>query len=428
MRPGADGQRLAVFMSKVGRVRVAFLLCAIMTVCFSCCDGFEKTFEHKGIIPKERDTMFKLDSVEYPVQFANAQKNSRIGLSAGVKGILRWSKEYREAEEDITPAPWIVLVRGDTIGVVSPDNLLIYATDGSYKYMLPIGQNTPVVFGSGAFAYLGHSYLLNYQDYSKKVILEGGEFPSMEKWSYVMVFKPGMRDFLAAVQFTGGPRPSGKPPYFDVYRKEIEKSRVRADYYGEGTIKHAMLTNDGGRFVLIQGLRVNMVETVNMKVESHFDHGYTDVQSASLDPAGNLVFIGRGAKNRGDRPYLSTFTLAGRLLWECQIQDPQVQQPPACGGSGQVYVIDAGSLKSISNGRVAWSHPIKGRDKAWITVTKDDAAIVVQAGWLTVYDATGTVKFSVQASKDGEYFDAPPVVDAKGRIYMAGNKKLYCFE
>jgi hypothetical protein len=415
-------------MRGVGRVRVVFLLCAIIAGCFSFCDGFEKTFENKRIIPKERDIMFKLDSVEYPVQYANVQHNSHIGLTAGAKGALLWSKEYLDAEADITPAPGTVLVKGDTIGLVSPDNLLVYTTDGSYKYMLPIGRNTPVVFGSGAFAYLGHSYLLNYQEYSKKVILEGGEFPSLEQWAYVMVFKPGMSDFQAAVQFTGGPRPPRKPPRFDVYRKEIEKSRIRADYTGKGTIEHAMLTNDDRRFVLIQGQRVNLVETVNMKVESHFELEYADIQSASLDPAGNLVFIGRGAKNRGDRPYLSMFTLAGRLLWECPLQDPQVQQPPACGGAGQVYVMDAGSLKSISNGRVAWSHPAKGRDRAWATVTKDDAAIIVQAGWLTVYDATGAVKFSVQAAKDGEYFDAPPVVDAKGRIYMAGNKKLYCFE
>jgi outer membrane protein assembly factor BamB len=415
-------------MSSGGKSRIVLLLFVFLAVCFSICNGFDMTFGKITGDTKERDAMFMLDGVEYPVQYANVQRNSHVGLTTGAKGVLLWSKEYRNAEADITPAPGTVLIKGDTIGVVSPDNLLFYTTAGSFRYMLPIGRNTPVVFGSGAFAYIGPTYLLNYQEYSKKVILEGGEFPSLEEWAYVMVFKPGKSDFLAAVQFTGGPKPQREPPQYDVYRKEIEKSRIRTAYTGEGTIRHAMLTNDHRRFVLIQGKRVNLVETVDMKAESGFDLEYSDINSASLDPAGNLVFIGRGAKNKGERPYLSAVSLDGKLLWEYPLQNPQVQQPPACGGAGQVYVVDAGSLKSISNGRLAWSRPVKGTDKAWLTITKDDAAIMVQAESLTMIDAAGVVKFSVHVSGDEERFDAPPAVDAKGRIYVAGNRKLYCFE
>ena len=413
-------------MSSGGKSRVVLLLFVFLAVCFSICNGFDMTFGKITGDTKERDAMFMLDSVEYPIKNANIQRNSHLSLTTGAKGVLVWSKEYRDADAYITLAPGTVLIKGDTIGVVSPDNLLFYATDGSFRYMLPIGYNTPVVFGRGAIAYIGHSYLLNYQEYSKKLILEGGEFPTLQQWAYVIVFKPGKEDFLAAVQFTGGPQ--RKPPRYNVYRKEIEKSRLRTAYTGNGTIQHAMLTNDHRRFVLSQGGRVNVLETVDMKVESHFDLGYSDIQSASLDPAGNLVFIGRGAKNKGERPYLSAVSLDGKLLWEYPLQNPQVQQPPACGGAGQVYVVDAGSLKSISNGRLAWSRPVKGTDKAWLTITKDDAAIMVQAESLTMIDAAGVVKFSVHVSGDEERFDAPPAVDAKGRIYVAGNRKLYCFE
>ncbi|HPI91844.1 MAG TPA: PQQ-binding-like beta-propeller repeat protein [Deltaproteobacteria bacterium] len=408
--------------------RIVLFLVALLAILSIQCNGYEKTIDSKGKDAKERDTMFKLDGVEYPVEYANYQRNSHVRVAVRATGRERWAKAYREADEDVFPAPRTVLVKGDVLGVLSVDNLLVYKSDGSFQYMVPLGNNTPVVFGREAFAYIIPAYLLNYQEYIGKPILEQGEFPTLGEWAYVLLFKPGNDDFMAVVQFTGGPKPRELPQRFDLYRKQIEKSLVRWRYSGEGSIDHAMLTTGGRMFVVVQGRKVNLVETVDMKVVSGFDLEYDEVESASLDTKDNLVIIGRGAKNKGERPWLTKLSLKGSVLWEYELRNPQTHQPPACGGAEKVYVPDSNRLLCIDNGRLGWDQPMKGAGKAWLTVAQGDEVVSVQDRQLSLFDSAGSVKFSVQMTQEEEGFNATPALDAQGRIYVAGNRRLYCFE
>ncbi len=382
-------------------------------------------FIYNKIKTKEQNTMFKFNEVEYPVEYANYQRNSHISVSARAQGRLLWAKELEGQRKDYVLMPRTVLIRQDIIGIVSTENLLIYKSNGLFQYMLPIGFSTPVVFGNKAIAYIIPAYLLNYQYYSRKLILEAGEFPSLKQWAYVLLFKPENYDFIAAVQFTGGPM--RQPAMFDIYRKQIEKSWVRLSYSGEGHIDFAMLTTDDKTLVVLQGGKVHLLETVNIKIESSFGLEFEEINSASLDDKNNLVIIGRGAK-KGLQPYLSKLSLSGKLLWEYQLHDPQTHQPPASGNSGQIYAVDAGQLNCINNGILEWKYPLKNNNKVWLTVTKDDSVVLLQGNELSLIDESGNEIFSVQVTKDDEHFDAPPAVDARGRIYVASDKKLYCFE
>lgn len=371
--------------------------------------------------------MFDLEGIECPIELANYQRNSRLSVTVNCTGKLSWMKEFSEADEDFSLVPRAVLIKGDNIGILSTDNLLVYRTNGSFDYMLPLGSGTPVVFGGKAVAYLEPAYLLNYRDYSRKLILESGEFPTADKWSYILFFTPKNKDFMAVVQFTGGPRPAA-PPEFDIFRKQIEKSRVSLRYRENGTIERAMLTTDHQKIVVLQGPKVSLINAADIQVESSFDLGFEEIENASLDPANNLVFVGWGAPNKGDRPYLTKVDLSGKKLWEYQLHAPQTQQPPVCGGEGQVYVVASDHLNRISAGKLEWKLPLKGSGDVLMTVTKDDSVIILQEGQLTVVDNSGNERFSIRITEEQEYFDAPPSVDSKGRIYISSDQKLYCFE
>ena len=372
--------------------------------------------------------MFMLDRVEYPVEFANYQRNSNVFLDTQAQGKLAWAKNFGEEYANMTLLPSAVLISGDQIGVQSSENLFVYKADSRFHYMVPIGYNTPVIFGNNAIAYIVPAFLLTYQDYAGKLLLEMGEFPSLREWAYVLLFLPGKDDFLAAVQFTGGPRPLNLPENFDIYRKRIEKSRVLWRYAEDGTIDRAMLTTNKRTMVIIQRQKVSLLETVNISVESSFDIDFNEIGAASLDIANNLVVIGRGQKRRGLRSVLSVITLSGTIIWDYELRNPQTHQPPACGNSGQVYVADAGYVKSISNGLLKWKHPLKSNDKAWMTITKNDSVVLLCGNQLSVIDEHGVERFSTQVTTDQEHFDAPVALDAQGRIYVASDKKLYCYE
>jgi len=372
--------------------------------------------------------MFSLEGSAYPVEYANYQLNSHITVDCRAKGNILWTKEYSRENEGFMLIPRYVLIKGDNIGVVSNENLLVYKPDGSFRYMLPIGDNTPVVFGKEAMAYLVPANLLNYQDYSGKLILETGEFPSLEKWAHVVFFKPEKKEFIAAVHFTGGPRPMRQPETFDVYRKKIEKSLVKWRYDGDGPLDGAMVTTDNQKLVIIRKSTVSILDIVNITVGSGFDLKFEEIKTASLDTDNNLVFIGRGAKNKGIRPFLTKVSLTGKMLWEYELRNPQTQQPLVSGSNGQVYVVDGKHLKNIDKGSLRWNLELKSKEQAWMTVTKDDSVILLQDNHLSLISEAGKMIFSSKITNDEECFDAPPSVDSQGRIYIASDKKLYCFE
>jgi outer membrane protein assembly factor BamB len=404
----------------------------------AACTGFINTVsgsETPGWSPsadkkyaKERKDMFDLNEVEYPVEFANYQRNSHIAVTTNAKGHLLWTQDYGKTDDNFMLIPRTVLIKKDVIGVLSSENLLIYTSGGSYKNMIPIGPNTPVVFGNEAIAYLVPAHLLNYQDYAGKLILETGEFPALQEWAYVILFKPEDKEFIAAIQFTGGPRPRTLPAKFDVYRKNIAKSLVKLRYSNKGTINGALLTTDNQKLFIIQGLKVSLLDTVNIMVESTFDLEFQGIQNASLDPKNNLIVIGLGTKDKHNRPFLSIYSLSGKLLWEYELRNPQLHQPPVSGSNGEVYIIDAGNLNYISDGKLKWTYPLKGVGKALMTVTKDNAVILLQGRILSLVNSSGKETFSLTVTKEEESFDAPPSVDSMGRIYIASDKKLYCFE
>ena len=400
-----------------------FLLLAIF---ISQCYNFAKTANNS--YAKEPNKMFSLEGSAYPVEYANYQLNSHVSSDCRAKGNILWAKAYSEANENFMLTPRSVLIKDDNIGVLSTENLLTYKPDGSFQYMLPIGSNTPVVFGKEAMAYLVPANLLNYQDYSGKLILETGEFPSLEEWAHVVLFKPEKNEFIAAVHFTGGPKPMRQPQTFDVYRKQIKKSLVKWRYDGDGTLDRAFLTTDNRKILIIQGSKASLLDTVNIQVESDFDLGFEDIETASLDTENNLVFIGRGAKNKGVRPYLTKLSLSGKVLWEYELRNPQTHQPPVSGSTGQAYVVDVGQLKSIDKGELKWELTLKSKAQALMTVTKDDSVILLQGSRLSFIESSGSEKFSMQLTTEEEDFDAPPSVDSQGRIYVASDKKLYCIE
>lgn len=389
--------------------------------------SFDLPFTGKKLV-KEQKGMFDLSTVEYPVELANYQRNSLISVTTHAKGQLRWAKAYSEANESFLLMPRAVLIKKDVIGILSSENLLIYSSDGSFKNMIPIGANTPVVFGNEAIAYFVPANLLNYQNYSGKLILETGEVPALQQWAYIALLKPEDKEFVAAVQFTGGPRPKRLPEKFDVYRKQIPKSLVKLRYTTKGTINRAMLTTDYRKIVIIHGLMVNILDSMNINIDLTFTLEFRGIQNASLDPQNNLVVIGYGTKNKSVHPYVSKFTLSGKMIWEYELRNPQMNQPPVSGSNGEVYIIDGGSLKSISNGKLKWSYLLKGSSKALMTVTNENTVILLQGGLLSLIDSAGKETSSLTVTKEEESFDSPPSVDSLGRIYIASDKKLYCFQ
>jgi outer membrane protein assembly factor BamB len=369
---------------------------------------------------------FELKGVAYPVRFANFQRNSRVLAKVKPEWNLSWKKEYAAIDEEFLLIPHSVLIRDNRVGVISTSEILIFDEKGEFKHFEGIGENTPVVFGRKAVAFIGPSYILNYFDYDWHAVRDEGIVPNVEEWGVSLLFKPSLEEILGVAQFTGGPQ--REPEHYYAYRYSLVDEDFPWDIDEEGSLAQAFLSNDGKKLILIQEENILIIDADNGKTlkKSEMEPGI--ILTASLDPADNLIVLFEGEEDEGGIE-LRAYSLSGEKLWSLPTLEPQEEQPPACGGDGRIYVVDARHLKCIINGEVAWARLLKSDDQTWVTITEDNHALALNGPFLCLYDPAGEKIFERLVTKDEEEsFDAPVSIDDEGRIFVAGNNCLYCFQ
>jgi outer membrane protein assembly factor BamB len=386
------------------------------------CNNAEPRAEQNAVA--EGSIMLETDGIEYPLRFANAQKNSHVPVSTNAAGKLLWSKPYVLPRVTVTPLD--AFISKEAIGVKSSDDLLVYGLTGEFRFSVPIGNNSPVMFGNGAFAYLKPSYLLEYRDYTGKLLLELRDIPAFEKYTTGLLFCPTRDDLLAAVQFEGGPQEL--PKRYDVYRYPIEGSRRIWSYDGDGQIDYAFLTTDRQTVVVVKNREVSVMNAADGKPQTPFLLEMEDIKTMSLSLENNLVVVGSKTVDGAAVQAVDIVSLPGRLVWSYQLAAPKLNQPPVCGTDGKVYIVDDGWLKCLQTGEPLWMAALELGPLVWLTSTGNDKVVALTGNRLSLISADGGLQFSVEVTEKGDTFNVPVAIDKLGRLIVAGNKSLYCFE
>jgi len=401
-----------------------FVIAAVHLLLMLCagCNNAETRAEKSTVA--EGSTMLETDGIEYPLRFANAQRNSHVPVGTNASGKLLWSKPY--AIPDVTVRPLDVFVCREAIGVRSSDDLLVYGLSGEFRHAIPIGNNSPVLFGNGAYAYLKPAYLLEYRDYAGKLLLELRDIPAFEKYTSALLFVPTRDDLLAAVQFEGGPREL--PKRYDVYRYPIEGAHRIWSYDGEGRIDHVLLTTDRQSVVIMRGRDAIVLSAAEGRQLTSFAVEMNEVTTVSLSLENNLVIVGSKTIDGVAIQAIDIVSLAGRLVWSYQLTSPKVNQPPVCGADGKVYVVDDGWLKCLQNGEPLWMSALELGPLVWLTSAGNDKVVVLTGNRLSVITDAGEVQFTIDVTDSGDTFSVPVAIDKAGHLIVAGDKRLYCFQ
>jgi hypothetical protein len=396
-------------------ILLALLLCGLSSYCRNA--ETERRADRKG-----SSRMFETKGVCYPVRFADYQRNSFVPFEPRVAGTVAWSKGWFEINPRLQIIPQDLLLSGRFLGVRGGTVLLLLDDRGAFVRSVALGENTPVVFGEKTFAYLNQSFLLEYMDYDGTLRLEMKEFPAMEAFTRLVLFRPTEDDFLAATHFTGGPR--RETPHFDLYRMKIDKVDRQWSYAGDGGLDQALLTSDEKTLVVVRENQVTTFNAENGEIVGVFDTGYAEVLSASLDLDGNVVMIGR-ADSTGW--VLKKTDLAGREIWAHKLSGPKPFQPPVCGPDDRVYVADGVNVTCLAGGKAIWERVFPGGHPL-MTIGAGNAAVVLDGGTLYVLDAAGETVARLVLTESAETFDAAPAIDTDGRIFVAGSERLYGVE
>ena len=399
---------------------IAILLTAM--ICISCNDA-ESESDSKT---EERSEMLSTDGIPYPVMFANYQRNSNVPVATNAKGKLLWSKKYSDMDKDTRLTPRNLLIGKENLGIRSIEELAVLDLNGKFKFSVPIAKSTPVVFGKSALANADQAFMLEYRDYNGNLLLESKDFPALDDWTTLLLFKPTWDDFLAAVQFNGGPR--RLPKRFDVYSLPIEKSVRTWSFDNEGVIHHALLSKDEKTVVIVQKADVILLNISDGTEISRFGVDLEQIATLSIDLDGNLVMFGEKEIDETVRPVLEIVDFTGEQKWLYVFESPRVNQPPVSGSGGRVFLVDGIMLKCIINSELIWENELNGGEYTWLTVTANDFVVCLSGKNLSLYDQEGAELFNVEVTEEDEAFYVPVCIDSAGRLYVAGEKSLYCFQ
>jgi len=411
------------------------IICGICFIALVACTGQGEDAKNENITG-DNSMMFSIDGVAYPLRFANFQRNSLVTVDIKPRWKFLWAKNYAETDPNIILAPYSIQIRENSIGVSSNAEMLVYDASGAYKYKEGISTAAPVVFGRNAMAFVRESLLLKYQDYNREILRDHGSISHLDEYSYALLFKPSLEQILSVVQFTGGPH--RKPMTFRACLSNLEDDSFDWIYEGEGVLDHAALSKDGSRIVIIQGDEVISINAQSGERTEPYKIDLENAIVASLDINDNLIIFGENIEIIGDEEdenaeekshrFLKGFSPTGEELWSVELNNPSINQPPVCGGSGEVYVIDNRMVNCHKDGELLWQYILKSSAETWLTVTKNDYIIVLNGNFLTILNSDGVKQYEDMFCKTDETFETPVAVDKSGRLYVAGNRNLYCFE
>ncbi|MBN1163426.1 MAG: PQQ-binding-like beta-propeller repeat protein [Candidatus Krumholzibacteriota bacterium] len=375
---------------------------------------------------KEEKMALEIKNVAYPVPFANFQRNSCVPVEMRSRWSPLWSRKYIEINEEIMITPATVHLKENIVGVRSESDLLVYDTRGEFKYQLSLSGGAEVIFGQRGMAFVSPSLQLTCQDYDQNEVGSPGVIPGLDDWAGALILKPALDNVLAVVQFTGGPMRS--PRKYHVYSFNRRDRRVNWYQEYEGSLDHALLTADGAKIVIIKQNQVIIFDATDGKTLHSFQTGVDLSLTASLDLRDNLILLAEKYEENRTEKSLRAFSLEGEALWSLALSAPQENQPPACGGGDRVYFIDAMLLNCLEKGEVKWTALLKPAEWNWITITRDNHAVVLNGPFLTLFDPAGEKVFERLVTKTDEEFFAPPALNAEGKVLVAGQQTLYCFE
>lgn len=393
----------------------------LIIVIFSCSAGSKNEPE-----VKDKTMIFDLKGIACPVELVNYQRNSFIPIEVRRQWRLSWSKKYTEIDSEMGVSPRSIHIKGDIIGLKSASELIVYDASGNFKFMEAINNPSPVIFGAEGIAFLNEAKGLVYQDYNQKELRVAEPVPGLDEWASALLMKPSMEEVLAVVQ-NAGIRGHREKKYY-IYRFVREDLTSKWYYEFPGIVNDALLSADDQTLIVLKGEEVIFYDVENGNNNLIFKTGLVVPIASSISLDNELLIIGTMEDQEEAVKYLKTFSFDGEELWSAGLKNPVMKQPPVCGTEGYVYLVDSMRLKCFVKGETKWASLPQFGDNVYLTVAKDNDILVLNGPKLYLYDSTGNNIFESIITREDEAFNVPPVIDAQGKIYVASDKRLYCFE
>ena len=145
------------------------------------------------------------------------------------------------------------------------------------------------------------------------------------------------------------------------------------------------------------------------------------IVSFACDHHGNLLLV----TQEEDFYFLKQYSQSGKEEWKVLLPSAGLNmQPPAVSPQGIVYVGHGTGVTAIENGTELWRKVLSGGAlPVHTTVLSDNSILVGAVNTLHAINSTGEETGSKVLPG---VITCRPIMDNKGRIYVAGKEGIYC--
>ena len=371
----------------------------------------------------KRDQTMAIDP--YPVKFADARRSSCIPFAGGATGAIEWEKPLsKEGEAPFNPRGMLV---GQQVAVVySEQRAICFSLEGTRLWTKDTFYRSPVWLVDDT-AYFQHAKRI---DRLEAVMPDGKDLNvtlrilDADDACSPLYLQPEGGSFYALCIC----RPTRElgTPFCKFYRKQYEPDEY--DWVGDITTEAPLLPlliPELKRFVVFSQNEVLVLNADTKKIVAEeitrFPLPMAGLQ-CSASKTGELYLI--GGEERAD--ILVALSLDGKELWRYTgpVGFPKSAsgQPPMVGPDGTVFLLGTQNVVALQNGRVSRQYST-GEDSVRFGSVLADGSLLIVAG-RRLYQFTVDAELPMTVTFD-ETPSTPPVIDSRGRIYLATINSLF---
>ncbi|MDD3732179.1 MAG: hypothetical protein PHU88_07385 [candidate division Zixibacteria bacterium] len=367
--------------------------------------GDEKRISRKAEIMMDK---------RYIQPYANAQLNAFCPATLQAEGELAGKITFNETE---IPGGTQFLYLLDNRRAVVDFGLALFCVDLERQKTLNFYRKSSNAFiraAEGPWFFYVSSFRLVRAEFDRVNVNDDGVFvPGLGEFSFLACFSPEEETFIAGIHNLGAP--DQPVPSFEVYRKKYDA----LDYIWRLEIPGGVLTPPIDRTGQVILAASNIVSVVNNEgKKKKIIGGDFEVLSASVGPDDQLYMV----LLFEDGKKLVAYDLFGEKKWACNIDLEELVQPPVVNDLATVYLVEKNGLTAYAEAKNLWHYPLLSGHPA-VTAINDGMVVIADGSRLVCLDELGEERW-VYVDKEGDNFVSPPVIDDRGQVLAASDKKI----
>lgn len=363
----------------------------------------------------------------YTHYYANSRHDGFINAVANCTGKIAWEYVIPAEPDKFIEARLILL--GDNFLIVDAMTEILCLDDKrNLLWRRDKYYGSPIVIDEGLiyFQSPARKDRMEAVDFQNNMIISDFVIFEIIDGSFLRLFEPAKEGLIANVQYSGIPEVSADQ--FIVYRTDKEG-------YGYDWSKRYL--NDYIRLIPLVNFDAGFVLTSNSKDVLIFDivsnAGDTEPKHTfPLPSASEDIFVSSGKDGliyfsycERDKIVLKCFNPKGTEIYEATAPEKfynidKIIAPPILANDN-IYLLSAYNLVCFKDTKLLWQKTADGFAYSHATALSDNSILVAQENILSHFDSNGKELFS---SKLDDKITAPPVVNAKGRVFVCSKSKI----